>query len=1262
MTPIALDRFWEILGYVFALNAEAFQAAIVNEGIGLTLTTIIVLSAGLSQAIAQSIILFINRVKPARFVLSLGINALLFVAGFFFLVFSTWLVILLSRTTAPVEPRTLFIVLGISYAPIIFSFFGAMPHLGIPILTALSIWHLLAMVVGLSTLTTTGLGRAFTYVVLGWIVLQILQQTIGQRIAQLGRWLLNQAAGVDLATDRQDLMDVYRQHVQNTSAAWQEDLRERIISTRQAELARVGEGEGGREGGEGGGGRGGREVAFSSSSPSSSRPPSSTVSQRHNNISRTGKTIAGLIGIAILTYIVIVFFRPLREWWFGWYNDLSKLTRFVFDLVWIGLIAIVVAGLLAPLETLGWWAGWYEDEVDTTVNLGDLQTPIADTTRVSRYLVYLDGICQSDFKYLPDVEEFLDTLGPTLASDIALIRGLMVYSVMNNPLNQDRPLAFLWRLADRNRYTNPAALLGYLVNLRNVIMVGVSADKRYGPLYNQGIAQVVYNGLIKNGYQPGSGVPVTLIGYSGGGQMSCASAPYLKQALRAPVDVISLGGVISGNNNILQLEHLYHLVGENDTVEQAGPIMFPGRWKLFFLSYWNRAKRRGKISLVDMGPVGHQIPGGILDPKLILPDGRSSLQQTIDTINAILQGELLLTEDLTAVKPSNYSIYMQADFNRPTFYPIPQSLPASLYHPIAPWMGRLILPQLADRSHVQGALFEVYHADAQHQHLIGKIVNLRWSRDPRIQKLVAAVKQDIHFSAEASYTSKYGGLVHPDRLNHWLQVDPLESLAGAHPEDDIVVMLHEPVEVSEGDGGDRGDRGDLLLSSLPSSPSPSLYIASQPVQITGRFYALVQFIQPIAGGVDEFQVVHFNPVSRQFDGAIAIVRLPEVVVSEAYGSSPSTTRDLEKSPLNEMGWYIYGAKDARGQFVVQSLAPRSLLRLQPDEVIFGRRAAYDYIRKRAWADAIAQKGKISSVLCTCRSNGSSAAIQAAIDEWQEGDRALLIHVYGGIGGKKKEPAAATPIFFGHFAYGLATVIREPLSHELRFDIRYHQIYTHNTDGLIAGTLHWSRYLGDRQFGWVGNRPVCDIIIKHPAFTSYYETNGVRRAPLELMLLQLQVMTSRYRTGDGTGGTYVGPANNCAQDSNQALFASLQQIEQSVRTHTDGLQQWIAHHPDQAHRFQQLLALNQDLKRELQAFGSLRADWERNEFNLGSTLEDQPFHNLMMGLGSWRTMLPRFASDTVVKIFLKHGASVWVLRTNQIGGYDPDIAPIAPMTL
>lgn len=163
-----------------------------------------------------------------------------------------------------------------------------------------------------------------------------------------------------------------------------------------------------------------------------------------------------------------------------------------------------------------------------------------------------------------------------------------------------------------------------------------------------------------------------------------------------------------------------------------------------------------------------------------------------------------------------------------------------------------------------------------------------------------------------------------------------------------------------------------------------------------------------------------------------------------------------------------------------------------------------------------------------------------------------------------------------------------------------------------------------------------------------------------MTRQLQVMTARYRIGDGTGGTFVGPANNCSQDSNQALFASIRATARSLRDNPQVLQ--LLQEADQAQRFRTLQALGKDLEQMLQPLGGPRSDWEQNEYNLGSTLEDEPLRNLWIGLGSWRTMLPRKASDTIVETFLKYGASAWVLRTNQIGGYDPDIEPIAPMML
>ncbi|NJR63884.1 MAG: hypothetical protein HC769_37060 [Cyanobacteria bacterium CRU_2_1] len=53
---------------------------------------------------------------------------------------------------------------------------------------------------------------------------------------------------------------------------------------------------------------------------------------------------------------------------------------------------------------------------------------------------------------------------------------------------------------------------------------------------------------------------------------------------------------------------------------------------------------------------------------------------------------------------------------------------------------------------------------------------------------------------------------------------------------------------------------------------------------------------------------------------------------------------------------------------------------------------------------------------------------------------------------------------------------------------------------------------------------------------------------------------------------------------------------------------------------------------------------------------------MAALTTWRTMLPRRAYDELLSLLLKQGAKLWFLRTNQVGGSDPDILPLAPIYL
>ncbi len=583
---------------------------------------------------------------------------------------------------------------------------------------------------------------------------------------------------------------------------------------------------------------------------------------------------------------------------------------------------------------------------------------------------------------------------------------------------------------------------------------------------------------------------------------------------------------------------------------------------------------------------------------------------------------------------SNYELYQQAPFNHPNYFPIQQFNNHEWYRPMADWMGRLILPAPEQRSVVKGCLFEVYHTAAGYDHLLGQVVYLRWGDTPPLQRYLRAAVRDVQFNQKA-LDSIEQGLILGERLNGWKQVDPLESLAGARPHDDVVVRLPDPVTVE-----------------LPDGVPAILRIPYEPIQISGRFYALVCFQGQVGHGSDQFRVVHYNRVSRQFDGDEEVVRMP-AVIDDMNGISPSTTHAIEKSPVNATGWYIYGTQDDTGMFVVQSFAPRALLRLQPDTVICDEPAARRYLKKGCWADGSTLKGRVTSVVLDPSAPNRDTAMAA----WQEGDQALLLHVYGGIGGKKREPIAMGGMHFGHFAYGIARVIHEPLADELSFAIHYHQVYTHNVDGLIAGTLDWSRYMGDRQWGWMGTRPVTDILVKLDAFTRDYDFGDRRQSGLGILRTTLETMTARYRIGDGTGATYVGPANNCSQDANQALYAAMRLIVDSVNEYPL-LNDWMQQNPDDAERFRHLLDLGQAMKRTLLPVGSARADWRENRDGLN--IDEGALYQLWLGLRSWRTVFPRVVAQAVSRLFLKEEAHIWVLRTVQVGGHDPDIEPITPL--
>jgi hypothetical protein len=196
--PINFGQFWELVKGAETLDPNVFRA-IETQPDGTQMALTVLLLAGLSQAIGQGIVLFVNRVKPIRFVLSLGIAAILFVISTAFWILSVWFV---SHVVFSVDTSftTVFHVLGLAFAPLIWSFLIALPYLGVPIGVVLSIWSLLAFVRGFNVVTGLDRWQAVWCALIGWVVFQIMQRTIGRPAAAFGEWLSNSVAGTQLVT------------------------------------------------------------------------------------------------------------------------------------------------------------------------------------------------------------------------------------------------------------------------------------------------------------------------------------------------------------------------------------------------------------------------------------------------------------------------------------------------------------------------------------------------------------------------------------------------------------------------------------------------------------------------------------------------------------------------------------------------------------------------------------------------------------------------------------------------------------------------------------------------------------------------------------------------------------------------------------------------------------------------------------------------------------------------------------------------------
>lgn len=147
----------------------------------------IVMAAGISLLLGQSVILFLNQVKPGRFVVSLVSNGIVLVIGWVLWSASVWVIGRWLFAEKPTFEMALTLI-GLSYAPLVFGFLILTPYLGPFVQHLLYAWSFIISLRAVSLIFQVGYWPALLCVGTGWLLLMLLTATIGRPVVAFRNW------------------------------------------------------------------------------------------------------------------------------------------------------------------------------------------------------------------------------------------------------------------------------------------------------------------------------------------------------------------------------------------------------------------------------------------------------------------------------------------------------------------------------------------------------------------------------------------------------------------------------------------------------------------------------------------------------------------------------------------------------------------------------------------------------------------------------------------------------------------------------------------------------------------------------------------------------------------------------------------------------------------------------------------------------------------------------------------------------------------
>lgn len=198
---------WRVTTQAMWLNPETF-ANVERLPLSGLITLGIAILGGVSQLLGQSVILFVNRVRPGRFAVSLLLNGLTYLIGLMVWGLTIWTVGgLVFGLREPLA--TVMRMVSLGAAPFVFGFLVLIPYAGAFIGRLLGVWSLLIV------LAATNFTYGFTFwqgvavVGGGWLLMLLLSNSIGKPVVALRNALFKRVVGTELDATTRDILTAF---------------------------------------------------------------------------------------------------------------------------------------------------------------------------------------------------------------------------------------------------------------------------------------------------------------------------------------------------------------------------------------------------------------------------------------------------------------------------------------------------------------------------------------------------------------------------------------------------------------------------------------------------------------------------------------------------------------------------------------------------------------------------------------------------------------------------------------------------------------------------------------------------------------------------------------------------------------------------------------------------------------------------------------------------------------------------------------------